>query len=510
MDFGFSKKSTSGSTPAPTPAPEGYVRPSDWLPLPAVNDGEQKLVGLVAVYQEENSNLFSIRCSGAFTVNVYGLNNVLVSSTNFATGVKGELNLSYADFPDTECSRGYRQAIIEVVPQSGQNLTSVQLHERHTLGGSQIYGTNWLDMRVAGSSISTFTLRGTAGTATNITIPRHLEQFEWVGNSAIVSFSNMLQDVRELSNLIGTAWTANGTTFSTMFSSCSSLQTIPLLNTANGTNFSSMFNICSSLQTIPLLNTANGTNFSNMFNICQSLQTIPLINTANGTNFTSMFGSCSSLQTIPLLSTANGTTFTNMFSSCSSLQTIPLLNTANGTNFSSMFGSCSSLQTIPLINTANGTTFNSMFNSCSSLQTIPLLNTANGTNFNSMFSSCQSLQTIPLINTANGTTFTSMFGSCQSLRTIPALSVNGVTLTGNWGTGIFTSCVSLQKCSLTPIKFTTSFSNCFLGKDELVEIFNNLITTTGQTITITGNKGASLLSAEERAIATGKGWTISG
>jgi hypothetical protein len=49
-----------------------------------------------------------------------------------------------------------------------------------------------------------------------------------------------------------------------------------------------------------------------------------------------------------------------------------------------------------------------------------------------------------------------------------------------------------------------------LSAPELVEIFNNLVTTTGQTITISGNWGASLLTPAERAIATGKGWTITG
>jgi hypothetical protein len=49
-----------------------------------------------------------------------------------------------------------------------------------------------------------------------------------------------------------------------------------------------------------------------------------------------------------------------------------------------------------------------------------------------------------------------------------------------------------------------------LGQAELVEIFNNLATVSGQTITISGNWGASLLTAGERAIAINKGWTIAG
>ena len=50
-----------------------------------------------------------------------------------------------------------------------------------------------------------------------------------------------------------------------------------------------------------------------------------------------------------------------------------------------------------------------------------------------------------------------------------------------------------------------------LGRTELVEIFNNLGTASGaQTIVITNCLGAAALTAPERAIATGKGWTITG
>ena len=108
-----------------------------------------------------------------------------------------------------------------------------------------------------------------------------------------------------------------------MFSSCSSLQTIPLLNlgTALGTTLFLMFNGCSSLQTIPLLNTASVTNFSGMFSGCTALQTIPLLNTSSATSLDSMFQNCTSLQTIPLLNTAAGTAFDGMFFDCRSLQT---------------------------------------------------------------------------------------------------------------------------------------------------------------------------------------------
>jgi len=49
-----------------------------------------------------------------------------------------------------------------------------------------------------------------------------------------------------------------------------------------------------------------------------------------------------------------------------------------------------------------------------------------------------------------------------------------------------------------------------LGQAALVQVFNDLPTITAKTINITGASGAAALTAPERAIATGKGWTITG
>jgi hypothetical protein len=67
-------------------------------------------------------------------------------------------------------------------------------------------------------------------------------------------------------------------------------------------------------------------------------------------------------------------------------------------------------------------------------------------------------------------------------------------------------CFGLKRCEATGIKRTTWF-NATLGPDELNEIYTNLATVTGQTITVTGNYGTS---SDNPAIATAKGWTVTG
>lgn len=331
----------------------GWSRPSDWLALPAVSEGEQKFVGLHAVY-DHDSNFCALSAAGAYTVD-WGDGS---APENVATGVQANHNFVWANVSSgTLTSGGYRQAVVTVTMQAAQTFTILNLLLAHSQAGLNAYSSGWLDIRMAGASLAGLTVGSTAGTPI---AHRMLQQFEYVGASAITSMSGKLSTCRSLGSVVGTSWTASVTDFTSMFESCKLLATIPLLNTAAGTNFTSMFNGCSALQSIPLLSTAAGTNFSTMFGSCTALQSCPLLNTAAGTNFTSMFNSCSALPTIPLLNTAAGTNFTSMFSTCSALQTIPLLNTAAGTVFTTMFSNCTSLA----VGALAGTRFSINYASC--------------------------------------------------------------------------------------------------------------------------------------------------
>ena len=92
------------------------------------------------------------------------------------------------------------------------------------------------------------------------------------------------------------------------------------------------------------------TDMSNMFSSCRSLQTIPMIDTSNVTNMGDMFYQCGNLQTIPLLNTSNVTNMERMFYQCGNLQAIPQFDTSNVANMNDMFESCNSLVSLPALN----------------------------------------------------------------------------------------------------------------------------------------------------------------
>jgi len=389
--------------------------------------GEEKLVGLYRVNDAANQCV-AFTVTGDYTVDWDDGS----APENVASGVKAEHSYTFADIdPATETGDGWRQAIITITPQAGAALTTINLTSVHAVGTGN-YTSWWLDVAVVGAGV-TQCLCGGMASATRKPLAA-MEQFEFVGTDSIANFRNM-------------------------FYGCSSLSTVPALDTSSGTSFYNMFYGCSSLQTIPALDTSSGTSFSEMFRGCSSLQTVPALDTSSGTNFDGMFRDCRSLQTIPALDTSSGTNFGAMFSGCSSLTTIPALDTSSGTSFGAMFQGCSSLQTVPALDTSSGTSFGSMFYGCSSLSSIPALDTSSGTNFSNMF----------------------------------------------YGTG------RIASSGMTGPKYSHSYATNLLIQSEIVTIFTNLGIApigTGQTITVTGNPGAAGLTGPEIAIATAKNWTV--
>ena len=389
------------------------TRPTDWLSLPSMVEGDSKIAGLVAVYPG-NTGSTGITASSnfvAFTVNGnYTVNWGDGTTASYSSGVTASKQYLWEGASaSTVTSDGFRQRVFQITPQAGAVLTRanfVAYYPGVTLHAN--YSSPILDLKISGASLAGFTL------------PRATEQFEYVGDSNMTTCRNIFHSCYSLRRVIGTSWTKKCTDFTSMFTSCTSLQTVPLFNTIAATNFHSMFSSCSSLKTVPLFNTIAATTFADMFNGCTSLQTVPLFNTIAGKDFSYMF---------------NG---------CISLHTVPLFNTIAGTDFAGMFGNCSLLQTVPLFNTIVGNQFPYMLSGCKSLHTVPLFNTTAATNLQFMFNGCNNLKSAALAQPSTDLVYTNCALSAAELNRIFAnlklvgAPTNGVylahiTITGNWG-----------------------------------------------------------------------------
>lgn len=94
---------------------------------------------------------------------------------------------------------------------------------------------------------------------------------------------------------------------------------MPKVDTSKANNMQSMFSNCTNLMQVPLLNTANVMHFDDMFYNCTSLTTIPQFNTANLYSANLMFGGCSKLVKIPLLDFTKAEQLRSMLLACSEL-----------------------------------------------------------------------------------------------------------------------------------------------------------------------------------------------
>jgi surface protein len=484
-----------GDTPAPSTA---WTRPADWLELTEPAAGEQKFVGLHAVWPTDG-NFVAFTFAGAYTVD-WGDGSAL---ENVASGTTAYHEYTYSSISSsTDSTRGYRQVIVTVTPQSGANLTSMNLFVKHNQSGLvNGYSTGWLDIAARLPNLTSLTI-GSSGTSI-----RHnmLEQVKLLENGTVTNFSNLfynLWNVRSV-QLEDTSGVTNTTA---MFRECYSLDTVSLFDTSAVTNMSNMFENCYSLQSLPLFDTSSVTNMYRTFYSCYSLESVPLFNTSSVTTFQQTFYLCYSLSDVPLIDMSSATNLNSAFQSCLALKTVPLFDTSAATNMSTMFAVCKSLTTIPLFNTSAVTTMLAMFNGCTSLESVPLLDTSSVTNTTQMFQECFNLSTLPAIDTSSVTSMSQMFRNCHTLSNLPALDASSATSSSSYG-GMFDNCNSLASNGFTGHKFTFSVQNNKMSAAALDTLYTNLATVVGQTITVTGNYGTA---ADDPTIATNKGWTVTG
>ena len=238
----------------------------------------------------------------------------------------------------------------------------------------------------------------------------------------------------------------------------------------------------------------NGPGVANMI---KTIPNVPLFNFDG--NY--LFRNCSALTHIPLLDTSNCTRMNYTFSSCTSLIEVPLLNTSKVTQMENMFYRCINLKTIPLLDTSNVTTMSDMFYACSSLISIPELDTSKVTNMSNMFNSCTNILSIPLLDATNVTNINNV------------ITYGGQKLTELGGFQNLGQAYSTTQ-SANYINYRLRLSSCSnLTHDSLMNVINNLydIATKGcntQELEL-GSTNISKLSAEEIAIATNKGFSVS-
>lgn len=182
-------------------------------------------------------------------------------------------------------------------------------------------------------------------------------------------------------------------------------------------------------------------------------------------------------------------------------------DTSNVTTMTEMFNNCTNLTTVPLLDTLKVTNMSQMFYGCTNLTTVPQFDTSNVTRMSYMFSNCTSLTSIPKLDTSNAVYMDYMFNNCTSLISIPELDLSRVG-NGNY-IAIFSGCTSLASIGVYGFTSTIDIRDTALEHDALVAFLNQAGKAIGSSQKIMmGSTKLALLSDEEKAIATNKGWTL--
>ena len=264
-----------------------------------------------------------------------------------------------------------------------------------------------------------------------------------------------------------------------------------------------------------------------MFGACNELESV--IGARPAGSAISMFRYCSNLTTIPQLDTSKVTDMRSMFNGCSSLTSIPQLDTSKVTDMRSMFNGCSSLTSIPQLDTSNVTSIGYMFNECRQLTSIPQLDTSNVTSIGYMFSGCTSLVELPdfncvkLTNFLNNTSYSSdsWLYNCPKLQKIGVVDCDSVTniiyFFGDSSKTYLTDfggCRNLGKASSVLNTNNNHFMNYApnLTYESVMNVINGLYDRASAGLSVLTLKlhanHLAMLSEDDIAIATNKGWTI--
>ena len=299
------------------------------------------------------------------------------------------------------------------------------------------------------------------------------------------------------------------------FSGCSNMDisATDIGHFENVTNFIQTFRDCSSLTTLPLIDTRAAVTFSTFLENCVNLTSFPLLDFSSADDIQRAWWNCRSLTSFPLIDTSSVTQMQGAWMQCVNLTSFPPINTSNVTVFSTGYyaawKSCTSLTSFPLIDTSNTNDLREVWRSCTSLTSFPAnaFDTNIATNYTSAFTSTnlttQSIDDILVSLDTSGVsngTFSQSGGQGRSYNSNAAVSnliAKGwtLTLTTPVASDEFVFTVKTDNAGTsTDTQFTIPTSTSGITEAFLYDIE----TSDGQSITgVTGNHTITFPSAGE-------------
>jgi hypothetical protein len=168
--------------PCPPATTEEYIRPSEWLAMPSLSDGDDKIVLLVAVW-ENASNFISLKCStssGTYTIN-WGDGN---TSSGITSAAQSDHAFDYSGLSSDTSAYGYRQTIVTITADSG-NLTAFNNYNISHPSKNTQYSAGVLECNIASQTITVLNSMFRSQYAQKFP---WLERFEYIGTCNVIDW----------------------------------------------------------------------------------------------------------------------------------------------------------------------------------------------------------------------------------------------------------------------------------------------------------------------------------
>lgn len=225
----------------------------------------------------------------------------------------------------------------------------------------------------------------------------------------------------------------------------------------------------------------------------------------NITKMTNLLYGYKNIRMISYFNTSNTTSTDNLFAFDTELLEVPFMDVSKVTDAYEMFLGCYKLVSVPPLNFNAVTDIGGLFRGCSSLIEVPALITNGVTEAEEMFQGCWKLVSVPLFDTSNVADLSKLFYDCKSLVEVPGLDAGKADDMFN----TFYGCTSLRRIHMINFNADFNITDTALEHDALIEVISNLKPQEGETKKLTmGAEKLALLSDEEKAVATGKGWYL--
>lgn len=235
------------------------------------------------------------------------------------------------------------------------------------------------------------------------------------------------------------------------------------------------------------------------------------------TSMDSAFRFCYLLQSVILPALPLCTTLASAFYGCIKLDNIGNIDASTCTTVALMLRECASLRSVGNVTLPEVTTMSSFVDSSLNLLSIGNITAPKCADISSMLYGCRNLK---IIGTTSG--IGSSASAVNGDLCAQLISYSGVLdFSGAKFSRIRAYGTSIRYSSIAGLLFNASSAfggtspqidvqYTMMNRTALVALFNLLPTLVGKTINITGCIGTADLTADDRAIATGKGWTIIG